>query len=67
MNNLPDDMQELLDLEAKLGNERYAVHQKIKLLRKDQPACFGQDDCSTMCLVRCSWRIDCETGANKEN
>lgn len=54
------DIQELLDKEARLGNERYEILKQIKELRGDEPPhCWGQDDCSTMILVRCPWRIDC--------
>lgn len=54
------DIQKLLDKEARLGNERYEVVQQIKQLRgTEPPVCWGQDDCSTMMLVRCPWRIDC--------
>ena len=54
------DIQELLDKEARLANERYAILKQIKLLRGDEPPhCWGQDDCSTLMLVRCPWRIDC--------
>jgi hypothetical protein len=53
-------MQELLNLSARLGNEKWAVDQKIKELRGDTPpACWGEDDCSTMMLMVCPWRIDC--------
>lgn len=55
-----NDIQDLLDKEAKLGNERYEVVQQIKRLRGDQPpVCWGQDDCSTLILMRCPWRMDC--------
>ena len=58
MNN--DIIQDLLDNEARLSNERYVILQQIKQLRGDTPpTCWGQDDCSTMMLSRCPWRIDC--------
>ena len=61
-------IQELLDLEARLGNEGMnkshpffvIVVEEIKQLRgTEQPACFGYDDCSTSILVQCPWRLDC--------
>jgi hypothetical protein len=53
-------MQELLNIQARLSNELYAVEQKIKQLRGDNPpVCFKQDDCSTAILATCPWRIDC--------
>jgi hypothetical protein len=55
-----DNIQELLDEEARLGNLRYDIHKQLKLLRGDNPpVCWGEDDCSTMILMRCPWRIDC--------
>lgn len=54
------DIQELLDKESRLANERYVILKQIKLMRGDEPPhCWGQDDCSTLMLVRCPWRIDC--------
>ena len=54
------DLQQLLDEEAQLANKRYAVHQLIKQQRgNDPPVCWGEDDCSTLILMRCPWRIDC--------
>jgi len=60
-------IQDLLDKEAMLGNagqlnspERLSILKDIKNLRgTEAPACWGHDDCSTMILVRCPWRIDC--------
>lgn len=53
-------IQELLDKEARLGNERLLVVDEIKQLRgTEPPPCWGEDDCSTMVLVRCPWRVDC--------
>lgn len=53
-------LQKLLDKEASLSNQRYDV---LKLIRKTRgnnpPPCFGEDDCSTLVLSRCPWRIDC--------
>lgn len=54
-------IQELLDTEAKLSNERYAVVKQIKAMRgNDPPVCWGHDDCSTLILMHCPWRVDCE-------
>jgi hypothetical protein len=60
-------IQELLDQEAKLANAghtksdfRVIIHEEIRARRGNiAPACFGEDDCSTMMLVRCPWRMDC--------
>ncbi len=53
-------LQELLDESARLGNAKWAVEKEIKKRRGDTPpACWKHDDCSTMMLVRCPWRIDC--------
>lgn len=60
-------MQELLDKEAQLSNKGLTKHEfrviileEIKARRGNEaPVCWGEDDCSTMMLVRCPWRIDC--------
>lgn len=60
-------LQNLLDQEARLANEgkgdseeRQQILTAIKLMRDPMPpACFGEDDCSTMMLVRCPWRNEC--------
>lgn len=60
-------IQELLDQEAKLSNDghgnsefRIIIHEEIKSRRgQDAPPCWGEDDCSTLTLMRCPWRIDC--------
>jgi hypothetical protein len=59
-------IQELLDKEAELSNNgqdndfRKIILIEIKQLRgTDSPECWGEDDCSTMMLVQCPWRIDC--------
>lgn len=60
-------IQDLLNQEAKLSNagkgdseERQKILTVIRL-KREQPAphCFGEDDCSTMMLSRCAWRMDC--------
>jgi hypothetical protein len=62
-------VQELLDQEARLGNQglsnkhplRVIVHEEIKNLRGQYaPVCWGEDDCSTTMLMTCPWRIDCD-------
>ena len=62
------ELQKLLNEEAMLSNtgrgdseERKQVHTLIRLLRTDQPVCFGHDDCSTVFLSVCPWRMDCGT------
>ena len=60
-------IQELLDQEATLANtgkadseERKQLHTAIRLMRiQPAPVCFGDDDCSTMMLSVCPWRMDC--------
>ena len=63
-----DKLQELLDREAHLANtgkadsiERKHLHTMIRLMRDEsqRPECFGDDDCSTLMLSVCPWRIDC--------
>lgn len=62
------ELQDLLDREARLSNiglgntdERQELITMIRLKRDDahRPDCFGLDDCSTMMLLRCPWRMDC--------
>jgi hypothetical protein len=60
-------IQELLNLQANLSNtgkkdsdEYRNVYIKIKELRgTEPPVCWGEDDCSTLILSQCHWRIDC--------
>ncbi len=63
-----NELQDLLDQEAELANngqadspERAKLHTIIRLKRSDQPEphCFGEDDCSTLALSQCPWRMDC--------
>lgn len=62
-----DNMQDLLDQEARAGNtgnieEQDKIRVIIKLKRgSDAPFCWGHDDCSIGTLVCCPWRIDCTT------
>lgn len=64
------DMQDLLNREAILSNagqgdspERQQILTLIRLKRDDtwRPVCFGEDDCSTLMLSTCPWRMDCGT------
>ena len=53
-------IQQLLDEEADLGNRRYFILHEIREKRGTvSPSCFGDDDCSTLILISCPWRIDC--------
>jgi hypothetical protein len=47
-----------------LAVERRLIHIKIKEKRGTVPMpCWGEDDCSTLMLSKCPWRIDCgDTG-----
>jgi hypothetical protein len=54
------EIQILLDKEANLSNRRYHILLQIKSIRGDvPPPCWGIDDCSTLILSQCPWRIDC--------
>lgn len=62
------ELQSLLNEEARLSNtgrgdskERAELHTLIRLIRSDmpEPPCFGEDDCSTIILSQCPWRMDC--------
>ena len=54
------ELQKLLDKEATLSNRRYHILQQIKSMRGTEPPhCWGLDDCSTLTLSQCPWRIDC--------
>jgi hypothetical protein len=62
------ELQKLLNEEAMLSNtghsnseERKKIHTIIRLKRTNQPRCFGQDDCATVTLSMCPWRMDCGT------
>ena len=56
------EVQTLLNKEAKLSNRRYYILQQIKAQRGSQPPhCWGMDDCSTLILSQCPWRIDCDS------
>ena len=65
-----NDIQDLLNIEAHLSNagkkDSYTyrkVHIEIKQLRgTEAPVCWGEDDCSTLILSQCPWRIDCYEG-----
>ena len=61
------ELQYLLNLEAMYSNngqgdseDRKKIHTLIRLKREQlAPPCFGEDDCSTLMLSTCPWRIDC--------
>jgi hypothetical protein len=68
------EIQDLLNQEALLANtgmgnseERQQIHTLIRLMRvaadgsSESPWCFGHDDCTTLVLSTCPWRIDCGT------
>lgn len=67
-------IQYLLDQEAKMSNEgkgdsdfRKIIHEDIKARRGNQPPpCWGEDDCSTLMLMKCPWRIDCGSSESLE-
>jgi hypothetical protein len=60
-------LQDWLNREAQLSyvgdgksEERMKIHTLIRLKRgPEQPPCFGHDDCSTLMLSTCPWRMDC--------
>lgn len=61
------EIQDLLNQEATLSNagksdstERQQILTLIRLKRTGpEPFCFGHDDCSTLALSTCPWRMDC--------
>lgn len=58
-----EQLQDLLDTEARLSNVVYDIKKMIKENRGDTPPpCWGEDDCSTNILSKCPWRIDCYIG-----
>jgi hypothetical protein len=61
-------IQGLLNEEAKMSNKgmnkehpfRKIILEEIRQLRgTEAPACFGHDDCSTIVLSQCPFRMDC--------
>jgi hypothetical protein len=61
-------LQQLLDQEAELSNtgqrdspERKKILTAIVLMRDEsyRPVCYGEDDCSTLMLSQCAWRMTC--------
>lgn len=57
---MDNTIQVLLDTQAELSNQIFAVEKAIRRLRGViPPDCFGEDDCSTMFLSICPWRMDC--------
>ena len=62
------ELQDLPNQEALLANTGYGdsdqrrhLHTIIRLVRDEtnRPGCFGDDDCSTITLSQCPWRMDC--------
>jgi len=60
---MDSDIQNLLDKSSKLSNNGKNVGELYNQIRKlkgsDPPPCFGDDDCSTIMLSMCPWRMDC--------
>jgi hypothetical protein len=62
-------IQQLLNQEAGLANNghehsplRVIIWEEIRQRRGPYaPECFGHDDCSTLILSQCPWRMDCGT------
>lgn len=51
-------MQELLNKQTK--DDSAELRQAIRAVRGDKPpVCWSEDDCSTLFLSTCPWRIDC--------
>jgi hypothetical protein len=47
-------------LTESLGPTRSMLHRQIEVLRDTlPPVCYGEDDCSTLILSRCPWRMTC--------
>ena len=56
------DLQTLLDKQANLSNRHDMVVKQIVAMRGTvPPRCWGQDDCSTIVLSQCPWRVDCNS------
>jgi hypothetical protein len=63
----PEQLQELLDEQARLSNAHYEIKKLIKANRGNcPPPCWGDDDCSANILSKCPWRIDCYIGDRHE-
>ena len=69
-----DMLQMLLDAGAILGNSLHAtdpdiltlqkrIQHCIELNRGKKPHCYGDDDCSSMILSTCPWRMSCGDNA----
>lgn len=61
-------IQTLLNAEATIANSkpdaydkkvRKQIHIQIEALRGPAPGCYGEDDCSTLMLSICPWRMTC--------
>lgn len=68
MNEQVSLIQTLLNAEATIANnnpDEYAkkvrkqIHIQIEALRGPAPVCYGEDDCSTLMLSLCPWRMTC--------
>ena len=56
------DLQTLLDKQANLSNRHEMVVRQIIAMRGiTPPRCWGMDDCSTIVLSQCPWRVDCDS------
>jgi hypothetical protein len=44
---------------AMLNTVIATLHRQIECLRGPAPSCYGEDDCSTMILSTCPWRMTC--------
>jgi hypothetical protein len=47
------------EAETELKVIRATLHKQIECLRGPAPPCYGEDDCSTMILSTCPWRMTC--------
>lgn len=67
-------IQTLLDAQAQLKNSLYMdeedrkkqiidteamIVRQIEVLRGPAPECYGEDDCGTLILSMCPWRMTC--------
>jgi len=58
-------IQQLLDESVVQGRQgdkqkQHELFEQIRKLRMNPPPpCFGEDDCSTLMLSMCPWRMDC--------
>lgn len=54
-------LQVLLDRREECPpNDRAALDHRIRALRgTEPPRCYHQDDCTSLMLTMCAWRMDC--------